>query len=328
MLLDSEMLIETRVFAGKLKDKALLYRSSSGGAFIAISNVFLNQGNAVVCAIYNYDTYQTEFNLVLSNKHRDCARGSKYMQSKPGKVFKEAVTWLKNNPEKKLLFLGMGCQAEGFRKYAEVVGIRNRVWVVDIICHGSPSPKLWKDYAKMLEIKNGGKLSELSFKDKRKGWKSPTAKAVINEKEVSLKDYVTVFYSRCALRPSCHECPFAAIERKTDITIGDFWHIEDKLPDFYDEMGISLLLIHTKKGLELFDTFKEDMECCESNTTDCWQENLEQPTPVSEKRAEFWNDYQQKGIDYIMKKYGTVSLKTRLKYKFLEIMCVWKEGKK
>lgn len=309
-----------KVFAGRLKDKNEILSCSSGGAFMALSQCFLDKGNAVICVVYNYESYTAEFQLVTKKKERDAACGSKYMQSKPGAVFKQAESWLKNNLDKKLLFFGMGCQADGFRKYAELAGIRDRVWIVDIICHGSPSPKIWKEYAENLEKKHDGSMSELSFKDKRNGWMAPTAKAVIDGKEILLKDYVRIFYNRCALRPSCHECPFAKTERKTDITIGDFWHIEEKMPDFYDPNGNSLFLIHTDRGMRLFESIKESLEYRESNTTDCWQANLEKPTPVSPQRQEFWDDYQTKGIDYIMKKYGTVSLQTRIKNKVLKFM--------
>lgn len=313
-------LVDTQVYAGRIKDKAALLKSSSGGAFTAISDAFLEKGDAVVCAVYNYDTHVTEFRLITTAEERNAARGSKYMQSKPGNIYKEAVNWLKENPEKNLLFVGMGCQAEGFRKFAEVSGIRDRVWVVDIICHGSPSPKIWREYAASLEKRNGGKISALTFKDKRNGWKYPTAKVDIDGREVLLNDYVRIFYNRCALRPSCHVCPFATTERKTDMTIGDFWHIEDKMPEFYDENGNSLFLIHTDRGVELFDRIKDSLEYRESNTVDCWQANLENPTPVSENKARFWNDYQRKGIDFIMKKYGTVPFKTKVKNKIVKIL--------
>ena len=313
-------LIDTVVYAGRIKDKDSLMESSSGGAFTAISDYFLSNGDAIVCAVYNYNTHTAEFQLITTKAERDVARGSKYMQSKPGEVFKEAVTWLKNNPDNRLLFVGMGCQAEGFRKYSVVTGIRERVWIVDIICHGSPSPKLWREYAYSLEKKYSGTFSNLSFKDKRKGWKTPTAKVEINAKEVFLYDYVRIFYNRCALRPSCHVCPFAVIERQTDITIGDFWHIEDKMPDFYSENGNSLFLIHTDRGSKLFDLVKGNLDYRESSIVDCWQRNLEAPTPVSDKRQEFWFDYQRKGIDYIMKKYGSVSLAIKVKNKIVKIL--------
>lgn len=146
------------------------------------------------------------------------------------------------------------------------------------------------------------------------------AVAVINGEEIPLNQYVKMFYNRCALRPSCHVCPYATTERKTDITIGDFWYIEEKIPDFYDPAGNSLFLVHTKRGVELFEQLKEAIDYRESNTTECCQPNLEHPTPVSEKRDTFWKDYEKHGVDYIVKKYGTVSVMTKVKNKVKKII--------
>ena len=312
--------INTKVYAGRVKDKNLLLSSSSGGAFTALSDWFLDNGDAIVASSYDYETHTQEFKLIHTIEERNAAKGSKYMQSKPGDVFRTAEAWLKQNPEKNLIFIGMGCQAEGFRKIAEIKGLRDRTYILDIICHGSPSPKIWREYAASLEKKNNGKITYLTFKDKRNGWKAPTAFAVINGQEVPIKDYVKIFYNRCALRPSCHICPFATTERKTDITIGDFWHIEDTIPDFYDEKGTSLFLIHTERGVELFESIKETLQYRLSNTEQCWQVNLERPTPVSEERGQFWTDYHNKGIDFIMKKYGTIPLKAKVKNKLIKLI--------
>lgn len=306
--------INTIVYAGRLKDKTALLSSSSGGAFTALSDAFLSSGNAVVAAGYNYNSHTTEFQIILNKGQRDVAKGSKYMQSKPGDIFKQAYYWLMDNPEKKLLFIGMGCQADGFRKHAELKGIRDRVFIVDIICHGSPSPKLWKEYAESIEATRG-KITYLTFKDKRNGWKSPTAYVVVDGEEKLVNDYVRIFYNRCALRPSCYECPYATIERKTDMTIGDFWGIDERIPDFYDPDGNSLFLLHTDRGVELFEEIKASLDYRLSDTTECLQPNLEAPTSKSELRDKFWKDYQKKGIGYIMKEYGTVSMKTRIKNK-------------
>lgn len=313
-------LIDTVVYAGRIKNKTLLINSSSGGAFTSLSEYFLENNDAVIASIYNYETHTTEFQLILDKNQREEAKGSKYMQSKPGKIFEKSYEWLMENPEKKLLFVGMGCQAEGFRKFSELKGIRDRVYIVDIICHGSPSPKLWREYAKRLEKKNKGKITYLTFKDKRNGWKSPTAYVKINGKEILIKDYVRIFYNRCALRPSCHECPYATTERKTDLTIGDFWHIEETIPEFYDENGNSLFLIHTNRGKQLFNKIKSDLDYKISDIKQCWQRNLEKPTPKSEQRDVFWNDYNKEGVNFIMKKYGTVSITTKVKNRFLKII--------
>ena len=312
--------INTKVYAGRLKDRETLLKSSSGGAFTALSDYFLDKGNMVIAATYNYQTHMEEFEFLRNKTERDAARGSKYVQSHLGSIFKNVELWLRENPVKNLLFVGMGCQAEGFRKFAEIRGFRDRVYIIDIICHGSPSPKLWREYAFSLEKKAGGKITYLTFKDKRNGWRTPTAVAVIKGNEIPIKDYVRVFYNRCALRPSCHKCPFATTERKTDITIGDFWHIEKAIPDFYDPDGTSVFLIHTGHGEELFNNIKENLEYRLSDTKQCWQANLEAPTPMSEHRQEFWKDYQRKGIDFIMKKYGTVSLKSKVKNKLLKMI--------
>lgn len=309
-------LVDTIVYAGRLKEDASLLSSSSGGAFTAISDYFLKNGNSVIAAIYNYENHTTEFQMIMDEKMRERAKGSKYMQSNPGDIYRKAFCWLKENSDKMLLFVGMGCQSDGFRKFVEQKGIRDRVYIIDIICHGSPSPKIWRDYAELIE-KKAGKITYLTFKDKRNGWKSPTAYVKVNGKERMIKDYVRVFYNKCALRPSCYKCPYATIERKTDITIGDFWHIEEKIPDFYDPRGNSLFLIHTNRGEELFESIKKDLNYRLSNTTQCWQANLEAPTKRSEQREEFWNDYQKRGIDFVMKKYGKASIRTMLKIRFL-----------
>ncbi len=313
-------LIDTIVYAGRIKDNAVLLNSSSGGAFTVISNYFLSQGDAVVASVYNYKNHSVEYRLILTMQERDLALGSKYIQSKPGNIFKDATIWLQDNPGKKLLFVGMGCQADGFRCYVENKGLRERIYVVDIVCHGSPSPMLWREYASALEQRYNGRFSYLTFKDKRYGWKSPSAFARINEKEISIASYVKVFYNQCALRPSCYECPYATTERKTDMTIGDFWHIEDTIPDFYDPNGNSLFLIHTNRGKELFETIQNDLNYKLSNTSQCWQTNLEAPTRRSDRRDEFWNDYQKKGIDFVMKKYGTISMKTKIKNQLRKII--------
>mgnify|MGYP002509794279 CR=1 FL=1 len=304
---------ETTIYVGWIIDHEVLMKSSSGGAYTVLSDVFLENGDAVISAIYNYQTHTTEFKMIHNKQDRNQARGSKYMQSKPGNIFQEAYLWIKQNPDRKILFVGMGCQAEGFRKYAEFMGIRQQVYIVDIVCYGSSSPKLWREYAELLERSYGGKITYLTFRDKRNGWKSPTAFAVVNNMEIPINDYMNVFYNQCALRPSCHECPYATVERRTDLTIGDSWHIEETIADFYNENGSSLFLIHTNQGEALFESVKDKLEYRLSNMEQCWQTNLETPTTVSEKRGKFWSDYQKEGIRFIMWKYGMPSLMMRIK---------------
>lgn len=324
---EKEMLPSVQVYAGRLSDREQLLKSSSGGAFTAISDLFIRNGDAVVCSTYDYEENKAYYALFTDEASRDAARGSKYVQSSPGDVFREAEKWLRKNPDRKLLFVGAGCQAAGFIHYARTKKLSDRVTAVDIICHGGMSPGLWNDYTAMIEARHG-KIINVTFKDKRNGWKAPTAVASVDGGEVSLKDYVHIFYSKMALRPSCHKCPYAAVDRYTDITIGDYWGIEKALPEFYSEDGVSLILVHTKKGQEIFDRASQAMDHRASNVKDCLQPNLESPTPVSEKRWEFWRDYTERGIAYTMEAYGKDPLLRRMKRKAVRILRSAKPGSK
>ena len=312
------LLPETIVYAAKSKDPDIIMKSSSGGAFTALSDIFLANGDAVVCSSYDIQTHQQKYMIVENTKERDSARGSKFMQSIPGDIFKTAEKWLKENPQKKLLFVGVGCQAAGFVKYAEMKGFRSRVTIADIICHGSPSPMIWSEYAKSLENKYG-KITYVTFKDKRNGWNKPTRFVVINGEEISIREYAKIFYNHIDLRLSCHKCPYTTTKRCTDLTIGDYWGIENKIPEFYDKNGVSLILIHTEKGHNIFEQAASSLDYVQSSTEDCLQPNLIKPTASDPKRDLFWQDYYAKGIDYVIHKYGNDSMTTKIKKKIKKI---------
>ena len=297
---------DTLVYACRTKDREILKRSSSGGAFVAISDTFLERGDAVLCSHYNYEEHRTEFALVRTKKERDASSRSMYMQSFALDAWKEALAWLKENPGRRLLFTGLGCQAAGFIQYMKLNGMSGRIFTVDIVCHGAPSPKIWAEYARSLE--KGGRLSDLNFKNKKTGWSKSVGTVCRNGEEISIAKYRRIYTDRYTIRQSCHSCPYTRMNRDTDITIGDFWHMEKSMPDFVDEMGTSLVLIHTERGKELFDAIKDKLDYRESNTTDCWQLNLQEPTKPSGIREKFWKDYRKRGIDYVMDHYGVVPL--------------------
>lgn len=311
---------KTKVYAGRAKDRNVLENSSSGGMMTVLTDYILRNNGVVVCAVYQYAEKQVTYSIIKTAEERDTARGSKYVQSIMGNIFVQAEEWLKENPDKELLFIGMGCQAAAFQKYMKMKKLDSRVYIVDIICHGSPSPLLWETYANMLEEKYCSSITNLTFKDKRYGWNKPTAVVTIKGKEVFLDEYVKIFYSKMVLRPSCYSCPYAKVERTTDMTIGDYWGIEKVMPDFYDSLGNSLILLHSEKGKHLFEQIKNDLEYSESNTKDCLQPNLMKPTEKPEKRDVFWSDYKKKGICYVSKKYGKDSLKIQMKKKMKRIL--------
>ena len=301
---------ETKVYAARLKNREELLKSSSGGAFAALSEVFLTAGNAIVCANYNYESNEVAFLLTTEKTIRDEARGTKYIQADLSGIYRECESWLNTNPSKKILFFGLGCQAAAFKQYMTIRKLSDRVVVVDIICHGAPSPRVWKDYIGMA-AKNEP-LTFVNFRDKRGGWDHSIGTAVVNGKDISIHDYRRLYSTRNLTRPSCYFCPYTKIERDSDITIGDFWHIEKKMPDFFDPAGVSLILIHSESGEELFEQAKQYMEYRVSSTKDCWQYNLEKPTQIPDSRYRFWEEYEKYGIEYVTDKYGRTSITKRI----------------
>lgn len=305
-------LIDTEVYAAKVKDRDILRKSSSGGMFTVLSDWFLERGYAVCCCLYDYEGYSVKLQVIETAEERDEARGSKYIQAAPGDAYQQCCQYLERNPWKELLFVGTGCLAAGFQRYAEVKGIQDRVVIIDLICHGGVSPEIWKSYVQMEEHTYHGGMSHLRFKDKRNGWKRPTAVADIDGKEVSLDKYMKLFYSGCVLRPACHSCPYATVERTVDMTIGDFWHMEDTMPDFFDPMGVSLVIIHSAKGMTLFESIMDRVEYRKSCPENCLQPNLIEPTTVSPMRTKFWREYEQHGVRYVAEKYGVITFRKRV----------------
>ena len=115
------------------------------------------------------------FEIYETKRERDRARGSKYIQAEIGNAYSEVIKWLKENVNKKMLVVGTGCQIAGLNELLYKEKVRNQVILVDLICHGVPSPGLWEKYVEYMEKQNGIHIEEISFKDKRDGWKNPYA---------------------------------------------------------------------------------------------------------------------------------------------------------
>lgn len=306
----------THIYAAKIRDSDVMQNSSSGGMFTALSDWFLKRNDAVVSCIYSYVDNSVQLSFLDGCAMRDKARGSKYMQAELGNAFRHIVNWLINNPQKNMLVVGTGCQMAGLDLFLREKELRERVVLVDLVCHGVASSKLWKDFIHKVENENGGSIDYITFKDKRNGWENPSVFAKIANEEVSIKAYADWFYMGWTLRESCYNCPYTRIDRNSDITIGDFWGIQNVMPDFYDEMGVSLVITHSEKGNKIFDEIKNVIHFCESNRKDCLQPRLISPQVYPKDRKSFWRDMNQKGLEYCEKKYFEhykISFKTKLK---------------
>ena len=237
------------VYAVKHKDSEVINNSRSGGAFTAISDLFLEEGFIYGCILN--DEFKVVHIGTSESVIRDKMRGSKYVQSDLNNSFREIKELL--NKDKKVMFSGTSCQVAGLRKYLQKD--YSNLLCVDIVCHGVPSPKVWKSY--MSSFKG---VKSVDFRNKNKyGWRDNVETISLEDKQVDSKVWTNIFYSGHALRPSCYECPFKQYEHPGDITIADYWGIENAAPEFDDNKGVSLVLVNSKKGSESFELCKESI---------------------------------------------------------------------
>lgn len=292
-----------KAYAVRHLSEEIIRRSSSGGVFTLLSDLAFKNGWGICCCIYDYDLNCTRFKLITSKEQRDDARGSKYIHSHMDDIFQECFRFLQDNREKKLLFIGLGCQVEGFRKYSLTKHIRNRVILCDLICHGQASELFWQNQLKMINAE-GKRLDAVSFKDKRKGWEYPKAFVRVKSKEYAINYYCNLFYDGYIMRPSCYDCHFTKTERMSDLTIGDFWGISENYLDLYDKMGVSLVLIHSSIGEEILDIMRDCAQINEVDIHKCLQPRLQNPLGKPHDYDDFWHYFNKKGEMKAMKKYG------------------------
>lgn len=346
------------VYAVKHKSNNARMKSTSGGVFTALSDYGLlknkvqsskkinisNNIDKIIMRDESTESYSkyvvfgakfdNEFNVYHDEaktiEKRNEFRESKYVQSSIGDSFVKIKNYLLNG--KKVMFSGTPCQVAGLKLYIEEINKKNpaidlleNLIMTDIICHGTPSPTIWKDFVRYIQDKHRQRLVSFTFRNKNKGWKSYSVKATFtNQKErtdnADIMIFTKLFFSLLAHRPSCYKCKFTNLSRPSDLTMGDFWGLEKTLATFEDTAGVSLLLVNTKKGHELFSNIKDDIIFIQSNTTDCIQHNLMKPNAQPNLRGEFWSDYFEYGFLYIAKKYGGYNIVGRLRRIIINIL--------
>lgn len=305
---NNSKLNKIQAFAIKNKNESIRFQSRSGGAFTAISDIILEDGGVVFGV-----GYDNKFNVVhqraIQDEMRDTFRGSKYVQSDIGKIFLQVKKDLEN--EKSVLFTGTSCQIAGLKSFL-LKEYRN-LMTIDIVCHGVLSPMIYQEYRNFISKKYHGELEKFDFRDKMFGWGNHIETFVINGKKHADTVYTKLYYSHACMRPSCYSCPFANLVHPADITIADCWGIEKQMPELYDDKGMSLVLINTKKGIEYFNRGKKNMEIWPINIKDYMQPQFLHPTIKPHVYEEFWQDYKNYGFEYILVKYAEYDWKSRLK---------------
>ena len=306
---NGEKVLEERTpiyYTSAIKDKKELLNSSSGGNFIAFAKYILSKGGFICGCIYNQEmkavhTCTNDIEVV----HR--MMGSKYVQSDIRCCFDEVKELTEKG--KTVLFTGTACQVAAIKTYIKK---QDNLILVDILCHGVPSPLFFKKYIDFLERKHNGNVVNVEFRNKKElGWGSEHRTYYEIEREGKKKGYIPnlpayfcSFFWGLNLRESCYNCKFAGRNRISDITIGDFWGYWTYFHKNFPE-GISIASVNTEKGKALYKDVKDDMEFCIELPEDKAKgtnTNFYHPTPRPVSRDFFYDGIESKRYESFRKR--------------------------
>lgn len=317
------------VYAAKNEDIKIRLSSSSGGVFTALAESVIDEEGIVFGAKFDKD-WTIIHDYVETKEGLSAFRSSKYVQSRIGDSFKIAEDFLKGG--RKVLFSGTPCQIAGLKRFLRKE--YDNLLTVDFICHGVPSPGVWREYLKEEiarqcgknsvfshpDIKRKVRIEKISFRDKRLGWKKYSFTLILSvpdrhgEKNTVLLSenkyhnlFLQGFLRNLYLRPSCHHCKVKGFSSGSDITIADFWAINHYLPKENDHRGYSLCMFNSDVKLQC-KMFQLDVEkVCKTNST------IYHSSEEHKNRALFFSEFSQGNkVIPLIKKYAVVSLKKKI----------------
>ncbi len=249
--------VETQAFAAINKDEAVRMRSSSGGVFYALAKWTIDQGGVVFGARFD-ENWEVVHDYTETIEGIEPFMRSKYVQSRIGDTFKQAKQFLKEG--RQVLFVGTPCQIGGLKSYLNKEYAK--LVTIDFICHGIPSPSVWRTYTQ--ELMTEDVLVNFNFRDKKDGWISHQCTITIDlySKTVHTKllenPYFRGFRKDIYLRRSCYNCDYRTYHRISDFTIADYWGVVANCQEMYDNKGTSIVFIHTSKAQNVFNDIRSN----------------------------------------------------------------------
>ena len=304
---DMRLPVNQQAYAAVYRDLKVIKRSTSGGAFSAIAEAVLNV-NGIVYGVA-MDKFIVHHVRIQDRSELETLRGSKYVQSRIGTVFKAVENDL--NAKRKVLFSGTPCQVDGLRRY--LCKEYEDLITIDIICHGVGSQAYFNQFVASLTRK-WPTAKEIRFRSKRfSGWSCSSGSVVVTDKRCENKEkafysyenyYYQYFLQGDIYRKSCYSCKYANTNRQGDITLGDFWGVEKlKLPiNTYN--GCSLVVVNTVKGHSLIREI-DNLEKVSVPLKDAARGNgqLIMPSKLREERSRRVAEYEELSGEEIAVKY-------------------------
>lgn len=288
-------------FALRLKDKTSLQKSQSGGAFYAIAEQIINQGG-VVYGVGMSDDFVVLHKRASTIEDLQGLRYSKYVQSD----LRDTLVKIKQDLKEGLsvLFSGTPCQVSGLRSFIPS-SLNKRLYTIDLICHGVPSPAVWKSNVKNIAAESNKAVDHLVFRNKSMGWKGAIETYWFNDgSHANSYSFSYLFYKLIMNRESCANCKFTNLKRVADLTIGDLWGYDVSRLGWNDNKGVSICLVNSDKGESLLKLAQMTAYVKPVPVGECLQPNLQRPTGRHSDSERFASEYIAKGYNYVLKRYG------------------------
>ncbi|NFO13460.1 4Fe-4S dicluster domain-containing protein [Clostridium botulinum] len=304
-------------YACKNKDNETRNASSSGGIFSLLCNYVISKNGVVFGAAFNKEF---EVNHMFAETLEECEkfRGSKYVQSNIGDTYRQAKEFLDDG--RIVLFTGTQCQIKAISLFLNKE--YNNLINIDIICHGVPSPKVFNVYKKFLKEKYNSDILDIRFRDKVNGWKEFSYVTEFKNDRIYSKtlredSYMKGFLSDLYLRPSCYECKAKNFFSNSDISLADYWGVQNIHPEFDDDKGTSLVLVNTQKGQDIFNTISCNMDFIKTDLNYAISCNpcIVKPVKYNPKREKFFSEINDDNIEKIIHKYTKVTFMQKVKRK-------------
>lgn len=281
-------------------------RAASGGMASSLMEAFIEKKGGYVCGCTFFDG-NFQFKIVNQISEIQCFAGSKYVKSNPEKIYKEIRNLLHN--KENVLFIGLPCQVAGLKKY--IGDNLENLYTIDLICHGTPSPKLLECYLKEHghDLKN---LKDLRFREKNSFRLYDEYNTITNR---DMPDrYLFAFLKSLIYTDNCYQCNFAEENRISDITLGDSWG--SNLSEEEQKRGISLIMSQTEKGKELVGLTNAHLENVDRVTAMEHNGQLNSPVSNNLKRDTFFKLLKQgKKFDHIIfKLYPNIFIRQYIKF--------------
>lgn len=278
--------------------------SSSGGIFLLLAKEILKI-KGVVFGAYFDENFKVKHGCAENMQDVYKFMGSKYIQSTIGETYKKVKEVLEN--DRYVLFTGTPCQIEGLKSY--LMKDYDKLFTQDFICHGVPSPLVWEKYKKYRMEKDGERPLKINFRHKAYGWSLFSLLFQYNDSSYNTNHqedlFLKAFLRNTILRDSCYRCNFKGKDRNSDITLADYWGIKNVHPEICEDKGVSLLIVNSEKGKELFESIKDELEYIETNLDMALKYNPSyvESAKQDKKRNEFFKNLDKLEFDKLVKKY-------------------------